>query len=149
MRDTLSRKVSWILQPHILFPVLALVFVSVICGAAVEMWRMERQATERSAINLDTEMLDTYEAQVVRALRDIDHTLNLVKLWPERRAGKPILTLLQDEGLLPPGLVFVVSIADRNGEVVESTGPSALSNIAAQDYFSDQQIGRASCRERV
>ena len=150
MRDTSNRKLSWIIQPHVLFPVLAMVFVTMIWCTAVEMLRMEHQATERNAINLDTEMLETYEAQVVRVLRDIDHTLNLVKVWPERRAGKPILALLRDEGLLPPGLVFVVSIADRNGDIVESTGLSAQPNIADQDYFSDQRerdsplVGRLS-----
>ena len=140
MPDSFNLKLSRIIQPHILFPVLALVFVGVIWGTAVQMLRMERRATERNAINLDTEMLETYQAQVVRALRDIDHTLNLVKLWPERRA-RPILTLLQEDGLLPPGLIFVVGIADRNGDILESTAPSGQRNIADQDYFSNQREG--------
>ena len=141
MHDTVNRKLSRIMQPQILFPLLALVLVGAIWVTAVEMLRMERRATERNAINLNTEMLQTYEAQVVRVLRDIDHSLNLLRFWPERRPGQPILGLLKEEGLLPPSLIFGVSIADRNGNIVESTAPSSPLSIADQDYFSGQREG--------
>src|SRR5579859_7306725 len=98
MHDTVNRKLNRIMQPQILFPLLALVLVSAIWVTAIEMLRMEHQATERNAINLNAEMLQTYEAQVVRVLRDIDNTLNLLKFWPERRPGQPVLGLLKEEG---------------------------------------------------
>lgn len=49
------------------------------------------------------EPLGTYEAQVVRALREIDQTLKLVKFWRERDPGHRPLAELRDKGLLPPG----------------------------------------------
>jgi len=61
------------------------------------------------------ELLDTYEAQVVRALGQIDQTLRLVKFWPERLTGSHTLADLKRIGLLPPDLLFTVSIADVNG----------------------------------
>jgi len=70
-----------------------------------------------------------------RALREIDQTLNLVKSWPERQGSRRTLADLKDKGLLPPDMLFVVSIADREGAIVESTRPSERRNVADQDFF--------------
>jgi diguanylate cyclase (GGDEF)-like protein len=85
------------------------------------------------------ELLGTYEAQVVRALGEINQTLNLVKFWPERVAGGHALADLKREGLLPPDLLFTVSIANAEGVVQESTRAIRQRNIADQDAFLSQR----------
>jgi diguanylate cyclase (GGDEF)-like protein len=79
---------------------------------------------------------------VVRALQEIEQTLNLIRFWHEHDTGKHSLTELADSGLLPPELVFVVSIADRNGAIVESTRPLESQNIGNEDYFRQQRDGQ-------
>jgi diguanylate cyclase (GGDEF)-like protein len=43
--------------------------------------------------------------------------------------------------LLPSDLLFVVSIADRNGAIVDSTRPPGKQNVADEDYFRKQREG--------
>jgi diguanylate cyclase (GGDEF)-like protein len=100
---------------------------------------MHRSAGQHIAAVSARELLGTYEAQVVRALREIDQTLNLVKYWYQRSGRHPELAELAEQGLLPPDLLFVVSIADRNGAIVDSTRPFENLNVAAQDYFRHQR----------
>jgi diguanylate cyclase (GGDEF)-like protein len=84
-------------------------------------------------------LLGTYEAQVVRALREIDQALKLVKSWPERQAGRGTLAVLRDKGMLPPDLIFTVTIADHDGEIIESTRPFGRRSVADQDTFRSQR----------
>jgi diguanylate cyclase (GGDEF)-like protein len=100
--------------------------------------RVRYAAAEQAAAASGAELLDTYEAQVVRALRDIDQTINLVKFWHERGPGRGELAELKDHGLLPPELLFVVSISDAAGVIVDSTGPLHQESVAGQDYFRGQ-----------
>src|SRR5690606_6241398 len=43
-----------------------------------------------------------------------------------------------DKGLLLPDMLFTISIADSQGNIVESTGNPSLSNVTNQDYFRNQ-----------
>lgn len=54
------------------------------------MIKVRRSDAERAAAASSRELLATYEAQVVRALHEIDQTLDLVKYWHEddRRSRK-------------------------------------------------------------
>jgi signal transduction histidine kinase len=65
-------------------------------------------------------------------------TLNLVRFWPERAAGRTLADLKR-KGLLPPDLLFVVSIADASGTIVDSTRPIGKQNVADQDIFRKQR----------
>jgi hypothetical protein len=58
-------------------------------------------------------ILGTYEAQIVRSLREIDQALNLVKYWHERGGASGMMSELEDRQLLPPDLLFIVSVSDR------------------------------------
>ena len=69
---------------------------------------------------------------------EIDQTLNLVKYWHER-GGTHRLAELRNNGLLPPDLLFVVSIADRAGEIVDSTRAAVGQNVASLDFFRQQR----------
>ena len=120
-------------EPQILFPLIALVLLVAIWGTTFGVIRVKTSAAEHAAAVSSRELLSTYEAQVVRALREIDLTLILVKYWPELPAGHHRLADLKNMGLLPPDLLFVVSIADRDGAVVESTRPIDRRQVVDQD----------------
>lgn len=109
------------MEPQVLFPLIALFLLAVIWATTFGIIRVKTSAAEHAAAVSSRELLSTYEAQVVRALREIDQTLFLVKYWPERSNGRHTLADLKNKGLLPPDLLFVVSITDRYGAIVEST----------------------------
>src|SRR5262249_2689020 len=84
-------------------------------------------------------LLNTYEALVVRSLHDIDQALNLVTNWQRRTGSNRTLTELGRLGLLPPDVIFTVSITDREGVVTESTGAEVGRNVATEPSFRAQQ----------
>ena len=130
---------SHAMEPHILFPAIAVFVLAVIWGTTLSFIKVERTAAEHAAAVSSRELAETYEAQVVRALREIDQTLKFVKYAYELRGQQVVLQELKARALLPPELLFVVSIADRAGDVVASTHPSAMTNVADQDYFQSQR----------
>ena len=100
--------------------------------------RVRYADAERAAAVSSRELLNTYEAQVVRALQEIDRTLNLVRFWREHGNGQ--LAKLKDGGLLPADLLFVVSVADRNGNIVDTTAAAAAKRptVSAADLARDR-----------
>ena len=138
LADTIQRVPSKLAEPAILFPLLAAALLVLVWTATFELIRMKHADTEHAAALSSRELLGTYEAQVVRALREIDQTLNLIQYWHESNTGSRTLAELKDRGLLPPDLLFIVSIADRRGDIVDSTRLPQQANIAAQDYFRAQ-----------
>ena len=133
------RRVSRITEPQVLFPLVAVLLLAAIWSTTLGVIKVHHSAAEHTAAVSARELLSTYEAQVVRALREIDQTLNLVKYWYERDGRRPTIAELKDNGLLPPDLLFVVSIADRAGVIVDSTRPPEKLNVADQDYFRHQR----------
>jgi diguanylate cyclase (GGDEF)-like protein len=138
-KATLHRAFGRTAEPQILFPLIAGFLLTAIWGTTLGVLRVRHVDAEHTAAISSRELLGTYEAQVVRALREIDQTLNLVKFWPDRQAGHRTLAELKEKGLLPPDLIFTVGIADKNGTIVESTRPLGKQNIAGQDTFRMQR----------
>jgi diguanylate cyclase (GGDEF)-like protein len=135
----MHRKLSKVAEPTLLFPMIAVVLLALIWTATFELVGLKRADTQRAAAASSQELLGTYEAQVVRALREIDQTLNLIKYWHEGSRGRSrVLADLEDRGLLPPDLLFVVSIADRHGVIVDSTRAQRGSDVTQRDYFRTQ-----------
>ena len=120
-------------QPHILFPLIAVVVLAAIWGTTFTQIRAERAAAEQAAATSDHDLAELYEVQVVRALREIDLTLKFVKYAYERGGKASVLQDLKARALLPPALLFDVSIADRKGDVVVSTAPAGMGNIGGQN----------------
>jgi diguanylate cyclase (GGDEF)-like protein len=139
LTDILQRALGRATEPQILFPLITGFFLAVIWGTTFGVIRVKHSAADQAAVASSRELLDTYEAQVVRALREIDQTLKLVKYWHEQDGGRRALSELKNKGLLPPDLLFVVSIADRGGTIVDSTRPPGSRNVADQDYFRIQR----------
>jgi diguanylate cyclase (GGDEF)-like protein len=130
---------SLVTEPHVLFPAIAVLMLGVIWGATFYLIKTERIAAERAAVATVRELADTYEAQVGRALREIAQTLKLIKIAYERGGTQSTLVELKEAGLLPPDLLFVVSVANDKGEIVATTRPSATRNVANEDFFQNQR----------
>src|ERR1700733_9633369 len=105
-KGALRRSMGRATEPQILFPLIAVFLLSVIWVTAWGVIKVKTSDAEHAAAASSRELLGTYEAQVVRALREIDLTLSLIKFWPERDAGRHTLADLKDKGLLPPDLLF-------------------------------------------
>jgi diguanylate cyclase (GGDEF)-like protein len=140
-KDAFHRRLGQATEPQILFPLIAVVLLTVIWGITLYVLKVRHADAEHAAAVSSRELLSTYEAQVVRSVGDIDQALNLVKFWPERHSGGHILADLKDKGLLPPDLLFIVSIVDRDGTVVESSRPTGQHDVADQDAFRKQREG--------
>ena len=141
LTEIAHRRWSWVSEPLILFPFLGGILLILIWGATLGLLRVRHEDAVRAAEVSTLELLGTYEAQVVRALREVDQTLKLVQFWHERGATRETLAQLGDAGLLPPALIFAVSIADRTGAIVETTRPPSGASVADQDYFREQRLG--------
>jgi diguanylate cyclase (GGDEF)-like protein len=137
LRDAIHRRLSHATEPQILFPLIAVCLLAGIWGTTWGKLRSIRTNAEHAAALSSRELLDTYEAQAVRSLGDIDQAMDLVKFWPER--NRHTLAELKDKGLLPPDLLFTVSIADAKGAIVESTRPTAATSVAQDDAYRKQR----------
>ena len=127
-------------DPHILYPAIAIVALVAIWASTLFVIQVERRAAERAAAGLTHSLTDTYEALVVRSLDEIDGTLKAVKYAFEIRGTPDVLQDLKARGLLPPALVFTISIADHKGQVVASTSPVAENSIADRPFFQSQRL---------
>ena len=134
-----SRLARWLghgMETHISLPLFAGVLLIVIWVTTAHFIGIERIGAQAAARNSSRELLDTYEAQVQRNLGGIDQTLKVLKYAVELKGPSGALPALNQQGLLPSGLVFVVSIADQNGMIVASNPPAPFINVSHQSYFA-------------
>lgn len=135
----LRRWLSLATEPHILYPAMAIFVLTLFWWMTLNLIKEQRGAAERAAAVLSHELAETYEAQVIRAIREIDQTLKFVKYAVELKGKQAVLQELKAKDLLPPDLLFIVSITDSKGEVVVSTRPPVMRNVADQNYFQRQR----------
>jgi diguanylate cyclase (GGDEF)-like protein len=138
MREAIHRRMTRATEPQILFPLIAVFLLTAIWVTTWNVLKDRRADAEHAAAVSSRELLGTYEAQVVRALDEIAAALTLVEDWPDRHANAHMLADLKDKGLLPPDLLFTVTIVDANGSIVESTRPTELKNLAAEEVYRKQ-----------
>ncbi|SHH06556.1 EAL domain-containing protein [Massilia sp. CF038] len=124
------------METHISLPLFAAVLLIVIWTSTAHFIEVERVAAQHAAQNSSRELLDTYEAQVQRNLGGIDQTLRVLKYAVELKGAAGALPALNQQGLLPSGLVFVVSIADRHGMIVASNPAAPFIDVSMQSYFT-------------
>ncbi|MGS0754358.1 PAS domain S-box protein [Roseateles sp. GG27B] len=120
---------------HLLFPVFALVFLAVLWAATWHFIAAERVSAAQVSARLSQEMADTYEAQVVRALHDIDQTLKFIQYVYEQKGQAAVLDELKTRALLLPDLIFTISIVDRQGLLVASTRHGGSADPSALAFF--------------
>jgi PAS domain S-box-containing protein len=126
-------------EPGILFPAIAILVLSVVWGSTLNLIEAELAAAKHAAVVSNDELAETYEAHVVRALREIDQTLKFVKYAYEVRGKQLALQELKARSLLPADGLFIVSIADSNGEIVASTRPGATTGPANGNELKAQR----------
>lgn len=119
---------SHLVDPRLLFTAIALLLLTFIWGVVFTVISREQAAVERSAIASVKDAADTYEAQLVRALEEIDHTLKLVRFEMQESTPSQTLETLREEALLPHELLFTVSVTDAGGYVVATTHPDSDDN---------------------
>src|ERR1700730_16001140 len=136
--DTFRRGLNRVAEPAVLFPVIAILLLTAVWAATLGLIKLKYSDAEHDASVSSSELMGTYQAQVSRALHEIDKTLNLVKYWHEGGQRQRALAELRDHGLLPPDLLFNVSIANRQGMITDSTHPPQKQDVANDDYFRKQ-----------
>jgi diguanylate cyclase (GGDEF)-like protein/PAS domain S-box-containing protein len=135
-RPLSARKItSRLVEPYVLFPLLAIVLLGVIWGTTASLVAAERASAEREASSASRGLVESYEAQVLRALREIDQALRIVQFAHERGGGRVDLAALKARGLLLPDLFFIVSLTDARGRVVAATRGGDLQDMSAQGHF--------------
>jgi diguanylate cyclase (GGDEF)-like protein len=135
MRTTLRRCLHHLIEPQVLFPAFAVLVLAVIWIGTLLLVRVEHAGADRAARAKSRELVETYEAQTVRALHEIDQTLKVVKQVYEITRSKDVLRDLAARDLLPSNLVFSVSLADARGDVFASTRPGTGRNVSDREYF--------------
>jgi len=130
---------SWLSEPYILFPGLTVLVLAVIWSASFNLIRIERRDAARTSTAAALQLANTYEAQVVRALREIDQTLKVVRYAYQFKGAAATLSDLKAGALLPPDLLFTVSIVKPDGTVLESTRTGAAPTVATPDFVRSLQ----------
>jgi diguanylate cyclase (GGDEF)-like protein len=128
-------------EPRVLFPLLSVLLLGVLWTATVGLIRQEYANGRAAAIAATQKITETYEAQIVRSLREIDRTLGAVAYTYSLRGSRLALPELNDRGLLLPPFLFTISITDRDGNLIASTRDGQTGNVADTDYFRAQQGG--------
>ncbi|ABM03132.1 diguanylate cyclase [Psychromonas ingrahamii 37] len=136
-----STRIHWfshLVESPFLFPAIAVLMLAAIWKTILNLINIEQTAAEQTATALSHELADTYESQVVRSLREIDQTLKVVKYANNILSIQDVLPTLKARNLLPPTLVFDISIVDSRGDIVTSTNLSDNANVADLSFFQSQ-----------
>jgi diguanylate cyclase (GGDEF)-like protein len=127
--------------PAFVFAAVAILVLGVIWGTTLRLLAVERGVADHTATQSSREQFETYQAQVVRALREVDQTLKVVKYAYELRGGKAAFVELRDRNLLPPDRFFEVRVTDSLGTVVSSSRPLATASAVDQETLQIQRLG--------
>jgi diguanylate cyclase (GGDEF)-like protein len=134
-----QRLFSKAMESHVLFPLGALLMLAVIWLSTYNLIRVEGNTAQRKAVDSARELVETYEAQMVRNLGTIDHTLKMIAYAFEKPDQLLPLDELKEEGLLPSTLVFTISVSDKAGAIIASTHDIPDAGFAHHDYFTQHQ----------
>jgi len=144
-RNNLARWLGRGLETYVALPLFALLLLAAMWPLTLQFIESERKAAGTAAEAATRERLDTYEAQMARSLNGIDQTLKVLKYAVELKGAQGALPALTQQGLLPPSVVFVVAIADRDGRIVARNpdeGALDVSNAAYFLYHRDNDEGQ-------
>ncbi|WP_248802798.1 ATP-binding protein [Pseudomonas sp. MWU13-2100] len=120
-------------EAYILFPLLAVGLLLVIWTTTLYLISSELARAQRGAATASLEIGATYEAQMLRAVHEIDQTLKLVKYTYEAEGERNPLPRLKERALLPPPLLFDVSVANPDGSLVASTRANETDTVPDPD----------------
>ncbi|HSM08049.1 MAG TPA: EAL domain-containing protein [Gemmatimonadota bacterium] len=135
-RSRLYRLLHHPVRPIALLVLAAFLALAVLWTATWNLGRVEHENARETAETTSRELLDTYEAQVFRVLQQMDQTLRSVQYAVQLRGdGRTAFDDLNDRDLLPPDLIFVVSVTDHDGNLVATNGASLLAGDADDDIL--------------
>jgi diguanylate cyclase (GGDEF)-like protein len=134
-RSLLSNWLGRGLDTHISLPLFAIVLVTGLWILTLRVIDADRAAAFDAVHAATRERLETYEAQMARSLNGIDQTLKVLEYAVELNGAAGAIPALRKQGLLPPSLVFVVAIADRDGRVVASNPDEGAHDVSGTPYF--------------
>ncbi len=140
----MKRWLRMCLETQVSLPLFTIVLLAVVWATTLHFIDSEAAASREMAAESAGELIATYEAQVARSIAGIEQTLKVLKYSAERQGARGALPELQAHGLLPSGLVFVVSIVDARGDTVASNPAAAPINVSRQEYFHFHQQHRSS-----
>ncbi|WVV49114.1 hypothetical protein THH46_12840 [Pseudomonas sp. NA13] len=95
------RRFDPVKEAYILFPLLAVLLLSVIWAGTLYLIKVEQARAQQGIAEASLEIGATYEAQILRAVREIDQTLKLVKYTYESGRETNPLPQLKARALLP------------------------------------------------
>lgn len=130
----LKASLAKLMGSYVVFPAGAALIVVIAWIGVFRTISLEGQAADQRAAQSALELLETYEAQLIRALSAIDQSLRTVDYVKSNSDAGLVLDPLNDKGVLPPALIFTVMVADRDGVVRESTD-GTLPTIGKESFF--------------
>lgn len=128
-------------EPHILFPLMTLLLLIVIWSSAFALIRARQDSDLLLARESARDMAETYHAQLLRALHEIELTLSVVAYAQEQHTPELAIRTLSDRGMLPPSILFSVSVYDDAGRFLASN-TSNSSDLSAQTLAEITQHSR-------
>src|SRR5204863_3970451 len=93
------RLASRLAEPLLLLPIIAIVLLGVIWGTTINLVQVERDLESRTASASSVELAETYEAQVVRAMREINQSLRVLQFAYDRAGRGMNLEAMRKQGL--------------------------------------------------
>ncbi|UZD98032.1 ATP-binding protein [Pseudomonas corrugata] len=127
----LRRGLVHVKEAYVLFPLLAVLLLLAIWMTTFYLINSELARARYNATMVSQEISATYEAQMLRAVHEIDQTLKLVKYTYEAEGKRNPLPRLKERALLPPALLFDVSVVNADAKLVAST--RANETVAVSD----------------
>ena len=124
-------------EAHIFFPALTLLFLGGIWGITLNLIHIERTNATKVSSAAVLQLVNTYQAQVVRALREIDQTLKLVNYLTEMKGAPAALSELRARGLLPTELLFAITVFGADGQVLATTRSDPRRPGASREVHQD------------
>ncbi len=122
----LKHTLSKLSRPHALIALFGVLIVSVIWAGTTAVIRRDEADAAAQAIKVVERLLDTYEAQTLRALNEVHQSLRLAA-YARQYAGKSgTIDQLQQQDLLLPNAVFTTRIVGPGGEVEASSREAAM-----------------------
>jgi len=122
-----------LLEPHVLMPLAALIALAIMWGITLNTTRIEERRAHETSLQGTERLVDTYEAQTLRVLNEINQNLKLIA-YARRFAGKNgELAELHAQKLLLPRLLFTTRLLDRRGHVLASSrAQSGADSVSAE-----------------
>lgn len=105
-------------EASVLFPIIGAVILMVLWAGTLNLVNVQHESADRSARVAAAELVETYEAQMLRVLREVDQTLKALQYSVALRGDGPqAFDDLATRDLLPPSLFYRVTLANADGEI--------------------------------